>query len=242
MFSRWHDWLSEDIASIYSNIVSISKGCSLYQAINRGINLIESGYIGVIGSGDTFIAKNFPPEFLRFLSSSLFLEKSPIIAASIIVSLSNKSSLIHSLKTSPFMTSLNMNICHPSLLLQKSHYIHLGLYNHSFRIASDHHFVMRLVYSDLYPLIFHYPIPLIDMSYGGLSTRISSKPKLFYETILIYIDLFPFTWPFRSLVFVSRNISSLVFNLLTNLFFHENIFIPVDYYFPAYRYGGPILR
>lgn len=209
----------EKISASYKNISFFSKSdSSLYEAVNYGIHHTKSNYIGVIGSGDTLISSGFYT-VLNLLKSTLSFTYPPIIAASIIRSISPSiNATIRSRNSLPLLAALNMNICHPSLLLHKSHYDFLGLYNESYRIVSDHHFVIRLVNSRLNSDIIYLHDTLISMSDGGLSQRLGTKPLLFYETIRMYYELFPLTWIFLSTLFIGRNIISFILYFFRRLF------------------------
>ena len=208
------------ISASHQNISFVSRSdSSLYEAVNYGIHHVKSNYIGIVGSGDTFIPAGFHT-ILNLLKFNQSLANPPIIAASV---MRFKAPLIRtitpSLKSPPLLTALNMNICHPSLLLHASHYNFLGLYSESYRIVSDHHFVIRLVNSCLNSDIVYLNVTLIAMSDGGLSKRLGSKPLLFYETVRMYRELFPLSWIFLSTLFIGRNIISLL------LYFYRRLFL-----------------
>jgi len=204
------DYLNK-IVKQYPRISFFScKDSSLYEALNSAIVNIPSGYIGIIGSGDSFIPLGLVQiqNYIRDLSPTLPL---PVISAAVYRYTSESFRLlVLPQETSRLSTALNMNFCHPALLLHKSHYEVLGAYNSAYRIVADHHFVIRLVSSPLRSLIVYLPYVLVSMKYGGLSQRLSTKPILFAETLSMYIEFFPWCWPVLSVCFLLINSASLL--------------------------------
>jgi len=112
----------------------------IYDAINKGISLANGSLIGIIHCGDYYETNAVSEAVAGFIKSGAdiiygdisYIEEHHGLTINLI-----KKSDHHNLKT-------NMSIFHPATFVHRTCYFQYGLYDLSFRIASDYDYFLKL--------------------------------------------------------------------------------------------------
>jgi glycosyltransferase involved in cell wall biosynthesis len=186
------DGLSSDntveIIKLYSqtkNIVISEKDNGLYDAINKGISNATGDFIGFLHSDDIFssgiisdLAEKIQNESLDGVYGDLqYVDKI------------NTNKIIRFWKSCEFNPNLlkkGWMPAHPTLILKREVYSKHGVFNKSFKIASDYDFMLR-IFKDPNLKFGYLPKVVTKMRVGGASNRslknIIKKSKEDYRAI-----------------------------------------------------------
>tara|TARA_R110001592_G_scaffold111334_1_gene308301 strand:+ start:1801 stop:2544 length:744 start_codon:yes stop_codon:yes gene_type:complete len=136
---------TNDIVRRYSDIVSVhisEKDEGLYDAMNKGITLASGDVIGILNSDDVF----FDESIIQKVVDSF--ESNDCIYADVgFYKGENLDSKVRHYSSQGFLfTKLarGMMPAHPSLYVRRECFDRVGIYNRSYRIASDFDMVVRL--------------------------------------------------------------------------------------------------
>jgi len=145
----------------------------IYAAINRGIGLARGRYIGVLNSDDAYLEGA-----LESVQLLLNVEAHFIACSCLWVNIKTGTKIqVDPIKLEDW-TSLGlqqMPTPHVGLFIERKIYAFIGNYNLSYKIASDHEFVLRLSRAQIRGI--YNPIPIAIINSGGVSGGIRAKEE-----------------------------------------------------------------
>jgi glycosyltransferase len=166
-FLRWYVWINESELSSHSQFnsdyIEIHKGPdnSIYDALNKLVKPIESGYIMVLGAGDTLSTNA-----LVGISNVLSREYDERVVYSFPVYLENRKRVFNpSLKE----MSKGMSLPHPGVLMPVELFRQLGGFDISYRISADYDLLLRALLQPSIRIKLIEGVCLVDFKGGGMS-------------------------------------------------------------------------
>ena len=161
-----------DIINHYKSRISkiISENDKgIYDAINKGINLIANGeIISILHADDKFSNNDVLDNIIRLFEKDSTLD---CIIGNTIMLRNNKILRNYSSKYfKSWMMYFGISPPHPSTFIKKKIYNKIGLYKSDYRIAGDFEFFLRMFYINK---IKYKSVDLkcVEMEYGGKSTK-----------------------------------------------------------------------
>ncbi len=164
---RWYVWINDaDLApmpTVKNEYVKITKGadCSLYDALNKLSATIRSGYILILGAGDT-LSNQATACFAEVLNSDY--DNRTIFAFSVYLQ-NRKRLFVPNIDAIEF----SMSIPHPGVLMPIELFNHLGGFDISYRISSDYDLICRAKYLLSIKIIERGELVLVNFLGGGVS-------------------------------------------------------------------------
>lgn len=161
------------------------KDKGIYDAMNKGILLASGDVIGILNSDDFFtsndilktIAKKFNENNIDAIYGDIHFVKSTNLAKCI----RYYSSKIFK----PHLMRFGLMPAHPSFYLKREKIKQIGLYNTSYKIASDFDFLLRAIYIKKIRTLY-IEKDFVTMRIGGISTSgISSRILIMKEHLNI---------------------------------------------------------
>lgn len=152
------------------NIIISEKDNGLYDALNKGVNLASGDIIGFVHSDDFLSSNNIIEEVVSMIKTENF---DGVYGDLQYVDKSNTQKVIRNWKSCEFNKSLlkkGWMSPHPTLFLKKEVYLKHGLFDLSYKISSDYHFMLR-VFSDSELKFGYLPKLITTMRVGGTSNR-----------------------------------------------------------------------
>jgi glycosyltransferase involved in cell wall biosynthesis len=134
----------------------------MYDAMNKGIRRARGAWIHILNADDWYVEKDALQRAIPHLDER-FTTYFDLLRA-----YSDGRLVLQSRDVRPWMLYVSAFLPHPSLIVARSQYDSVGLYDPSLRIASDHDLILRLV--QRFPPK-HVPLPLTVMDQGGISAR-----------------------------------------------------------------------
>jgi len=149
-----HKWISEPDQGVYD-------------ALNKGIKLSEGDAIGFLHAGDYFAES----DVLKKINNAFLQNDADGVYGDLRYIKKNKDKIIRHWKSGPFYAGHIRNGWmppHPTFYLKREVYDLKGLFDLSFKIASDYDLMLRVLKDPLLKIAY-IPEVLIDMETGGLS-------------------------------------------------------------------------
>lgn len=158
-----------DIVKKYSRYIDyhISEpDGGIFDAMNKGIRIAKGHCVGLLNCGDYYLT-----DTIKVVIKQLRDCKEPYFLIAGGVNMVDDSKCV----VSGYIPDeyriqrrfFSMPLCHPALFVSRTIYIDFGLYNVSFKIASDYEFVLRILERNI-PVYILQRI-LTNMSTGGIS-------------------------------------------------------------------------
>lgn len=162
-----------DIVGQYPGLVTkvISEPDSgLYDAMNKGIRLATGDVVGILNSDDFYtsddVLATIAGEFERKEVDAVYGDVHFVRPDNLDKCVRYYSSSMFS----PFFLRFGFMPAHPSFYVRRECYEQYGLYDTSYRIASDYDMMVRLFYK--YKITYSYiKRDMVTMRTGGLSTK-----------------------------------------------------------------------
>lgn len=162
-----------DIVGQYPGLVTkvISEPDSgLYDAMNKGIRLATGDVVGILNSDDFYtsddVLATIAGEFERKEVDAVYGDVHFVRPDNLDKCVRYYSSSMFS----PFFLRFGFMPAHPSFYVRRKCYEQYGLYDTSYRIASDYDMMVRLFYK--YKITYSYiKRDMVTMRTGGLSTK-----------------------------------------------------------------------
>ena len=169
---------------------------SIYDAINKGINLAKGNHIGILHSGDLFFSDTSLEKIIDNLVGYDYLFGDIVFFKNKKINRIWKFTSPNNKNPDPF------KIPHTSLFIKKNIIKELGSYNLNYRISSDTDFLIKLTKKNFrYKKLNDY---LVFMESGGVSFSLSNYFIKFKEDISILFknyNLFTFIYyPYKILI------------------------------------------
>jgi glycosyltransferase involved in cell wall biosynthesis len=154
------------------DILIHEKDQGIYSAINKGIDLASGDLIGIIHAGDIYTSDAISSAVNIFQDFGGHLS---VIVGAMLISYGDSSLLKDDLLEAPKDLSQIKNkmvFNHPSIFVTRNTYLKVGKFDETLRIAADFSFLRKcflmnenfVISNDIFAV----------MSYGGISTKISS--------------------------------------------------------------------
>ncbi|MBN2396212.1 MAG: glycosyltransferase [Candidatus Atribacteria bacterium] len=120
------------------------KDSGLYNALNKGIKTATGDIIGILHSDDLFFSK----ESIREIIEAFHYSKADVVYSNgVFVSRENSSKVKRIYRAKPYKTwylSWGWIPLHTGIFVKKNIFERIGMYDESYRIASDYDFSLRL--------------------------------------------------------------------------------------------------
>lgn len=141
----------------------------LYDAMNKGINMVSGDVVGIINSDDLFCDNHAIAKVVDVFQLGSEIEG--VYADLFYVSQIDTSKIIRTWKTGvqrPFSTGWHP--AHPTLYIKKEVYFKHGVFDLDFKLAADFELMLRLL--DKYKIVVKYlPEILVKMRLGGETNK-----------------------------------------------------------------------
>jgi glycosyltransferase len=179
---------SMDIINRYSghikHIVSEPDN-GMYQAINKGIRLATGDIIGLLHSDDVF----YSTDVLSKITDAFGKNQADIVYGNgIYVNPDNPKKIVRNWISGDYKRE---NIkhgwlpLHPTVYVKREVYERCGLYDESYKIASDSDMLVHMLY-DYQFNVYYLDEYIVRMQMGGLSTSLKSQFQKWKEDIRMY--------------------------------------------------------
>lgn len=154
------------------NILIIESDNGIYSAINKGIKLASGDLVGIIHAGDSYTNDAI------LMAVNIFKEDGDslsVLAGSMLLAYDDsyaKGGKVLGVPEDLSAIEKKMIFNHPSVFVKKRVYLDLGMYDESYKISADFAFLRKC-------FLMHERFRVSKnifaiMSYGGISTRLSS--------------------------------------------------------------------
>jgi glycosyltransferase involved in cell wall biosynthesis len=154
------------------NLILISESdTGIYNAMNKGINISQYPWIGILNSDDYYFQ-----DALKSVAEKVIKERPALIHGDILVS-DGVSTFYARPNTNYDEICRAMCIFHPATFVSKTLYDALGLYNERYKLSSDYDFIYRVLSSNWRNKIYYVDSPLAVYFDGGAS-KVSRKAGL----------------------------------------------------------------
>jgi len=134
----------------------------VYDAMNKGIRRARGEWIHLLNADDWYAANDALERAVPHL------EEDRTTYFDLVRAYADGRRLLQSREVRPWMLYVSAFLPHPSLIVARSQYDAVGLYDTSLRIAGDHDLILRLV--QRFPPK-HVPLALTVMDQAGISAR-----------------------------------------------------------------------
>ena len=137
----------------------------MYDAMNKGIRMARGDWIHILNSDDYYVSDDMVTEAVSELDPNrtnyfdMYREYA------------NGTRELQSFAFRHWRLYISAYLPHPSLVVARSQYDAVGLYDTQYRIAGDHDMILRLL--ERFPARHHH-FPLTVMAQGGVSGRLLS--------------------------------------------------------------------
>lgn len=158
------------------------KDSGIYDAMNKGIEMVTGDVIGILNSDDFFTSDTVLEMIVKELEDNAALDA--VYGDVHFVKDDDLTKCIRYYSSALFHRSLmriGLMPAHPSFYIRRSCLEKFGLYNTSYKIAADFEFLLRTIYKGKIRTKY-LPIDMVTMRTGGASTAgISSYRRIMKE-------------------------------------------------------------
>jgi len=146
-----------------SRVVSEPDG-GIYQAINKGISHAQCSLIGILNCGDCFLPGTISTVYQAFMAT-----EADIIYGDIQVKEEFENCIyIKKLIADHFQLKSRMSIFHPSTFVKHNKYLELGVYDVTYKLASDYDLFLNFYLKGC--IYFHISAEIAIFRLGGISS------------------------------------------------------------------------
>jgi glycosyltransferase involved in cell wall biosynthesis len=179
----------------------------IYEAMNKGIKVAKGSFIGLLNSGDRYVAGSLA---LVLDEIQNMTNRDAVIAGGVaMLDRSEKITATHMVDVNSLSNNFRfMPLNHPAMFVANSIYAEAGLYREDLRICSDYDFVLKLL--KLKVEIRFIPEVLTEMRAGGISDSPATLFTRLHEGFRIRRQYKGLGY---SLVIVARELMSFLYRL-----------------------------
>lgn len=169
------DGLSKDrtmhIASEYKNKISkiISESDQgIYDAMNKGIQLAEGDYVGILNSDDIFSHNHVVSDMVRLLKDA---KVDAVYGDLVIVDRESISNVVRNYSSEYFKKwkiRFGLMIPHPTFYVKRNLFDKFGYYKLNYRVAADFELITRFLCGGI--TFMRNPDVMVKMRQGGISS------------------------------------------------------------------------
>jgi glycosyltransferase len=179
---------SIDIINRYSGYIShiVSESDNgMYQAINKGIRLATGDVVGLLHSDDVF----YSVDVLSKIAGVFGQSRADIVYGDgIYVNPKHPDKIVRNWISGEYRKKKieqGWLPLHPTVYVRRRVFDRCGLYDESYKIASDSDMLVRMLYKQSFD-IYYLNDYLVRMSMGGMSTSFKSQINKWKEDIRMY--------------------------------------------------------